>query len=76
MAAFAVGDRVAWDHLYSTDHAAGSIIREEAVKAKAPSAKLGTVLKVANESGTHLEVQLDDESDSVVLTEDELVRVG
>ena len=76
MAAFDVGDRVAWDHLYSTDHAAGSVIREEAVKAKAPGAQIGTVTSVANEAGTHFEVVLDGESDSKVLTEDELVRVG
>lgn len=76
MAAFESGDRVAWDHLYSTDHAAGSVIREEAVRAKAPEAKLGTVLGVANDVGTHFEVQIDGESDSVVLTDEELVRVG
>ncbi len=76
MAAFSVGDRVAWDHLYSTDHAVGSVIREEAVRAKAPGAKIGTVVAVANEPGTHFEVGFEDEPETRVLTEDELVRVA
>ncbi len=76
MAAFDVGDRVAWDHVYSTDHAPGSIIREEAVTAKAPESQLGTVVKVANDAGTHYEVAIDGEPETWVLTEDELVKLG
>lgn len=76
MAAFNEGDRVAWDHQYATDHAEGSIVREEAVRAKAPEARFGTVLGVANEPETYFSVKLDDVEEPIVLTVDELVKVS
>lgn len=75
-AAFAKGDRVAWDHVFSTDHAAGSIVREEAVAAKAPNARFGVVQGTANDEGTWFEVLLDGDKTPTTLTEDELVKVA
>jgi hypothetical protein len=70
MTAFVEGDRVAWDHAFATVHAAGSIVRADAVP---PTAKVGTVTGPANDEGTWWNVQFDD--GEVTLTEDELVKV-
>lgn len=84
MSTFNEGDRVAWSHGFSTQHAPGSIVHASAVPTldeqhplygEPGSGQLGTVLGVANDEGTYYEVQLDDSKDSVVLTEDELVKV-
>lgn len=75
MAAFEVGDRVAWDHEEATKHADGSIVREDAFKANAPAARFGAVLAVANDEGTWFDVKLDDGTD-ITLTADELVKVA
>lgn len=71
--AFASGDRVCWDHAFSTQHATGSIIRESAVP---DTGEVGTVVDVANEEGTWFEVDFDGRDDNVVLTADELVKVA
>ncbi len=75
MPAFSEGDRVAWDHGYAPDHAEGSIVLAEAVAAKAPDAKFGTVTAVANDVGTYFDVALDS-GETWTLTNDELVKVS
>lgn len=75
-AAFAKGDRVAWSHAYATEHAAGSIVKAEAVSARAPDAKFGKVVKATNDESTWFEVALDGEKEHVELTADELVKVA
>lgn len=74
---FAAGDRVAWDHGYATDHADGSVVRAEAVAAKAPQALFGTVQEPApaNAEGSYWNVLLDGAQEPKVLTSDELVKV-
>ena len=75
---FAAGDRVAWDHGYATDHADGSVVRAEAVAAKAPQALFGTVQDPApsNPEGTYYHVLLDGAQEPKELTSDELVKVS
>lgn len=75
VAAFAVGDRVAWSHAYATDHAMGSIVKTDVVGAKDPTATYGTVTAIANDEGTYFDVEFDD-GEAMTLTEDELVKVA
>jgi len=83
-AAFSKGDRVAWHHAFATQHAAGSIVRAEAVPQlpdKHPNAgepgtgQFGTVVGPGNDVGTWWEIQLDGEKSTRVLTEDEIVKI-
>lgn len=76
MAAFEKGDKVAWSHGYAVQHAEGSIVGRDVVEALAPDASFGVVKKIANDEGTWFEVQLDGSKDTVVLTQDELVKVA
>jgi hypothetical protein len=72
MAKFTPGDRVAWSHTLGAQHAAGSILREDALPAGTP---VGTVLTIANAAETWFSVQFEDASERV-LTSEELVRVA
>jgi hypothetical protein len=73
VAAFKVGDRVAWAPTYAAQFAPGAVLTEEAVLAYAPDAELGKVKKVANDEGTYFDVVFGKETRT--LTEDELVKV-
>lgn len=80
-AAFKAGDRVAWHHAFATQHAAGSIIRAEAVPqgnlSDPGTGQLGTIDAAVDDSNGFLwEVTLDGEKTSRVLTADELVKVA
>jgi len=70
MAAFEKGDKVAIGG-FATAHAAGSIIRADAVP---EGTALGTVVGAANDEETWFTVKTDD--GDRVLTEDELVKVA
>lgn len=83
-AAFNKGDRVAWHHAFATQHAAGSIVRAEAVpqlpekhplRGDPGTGQFGTVIGPGNDEGTYWEIQLDGEKKSRILTEDEIVRI-
>lgn len=76
MADFAVGDRVYWSHNFSTMHGAGSVVTADAAVAfGTPDDKFGTIVAVANDEGTYFEVKFEDDSENMVLTNDELVKV-
>lgn len=66
------GSRVAWNHAFGM-HAPESVILAESVPAGSP---VGTVVGDANDSGSWLEVQIDGEKATRVLTIDELVRIS
>lgn len=71
MSKFIEGDTVAWCHRLGALHAAGSILKISAVPEGVP---VGTIVSLANERGTWLNVEFDNETRT--LTEDELVRVA
>lgn len=81
-AAFKAGDRVAWHHSFATQHAAGSIIRAEAVPqgnlSDPGTGQFGAIIGPAEDdtNGFLWEVTLDGEKTSRVLTADELVKVA
>jgi hypothetical protein len=69
---FSVGNEVAWSHEHGALHAAGSILRKDALPAGTP---IGVVTAIANEEGTWFEVTFPDTSVRT-LTNEELVRVA
>jgi hypothetical protein len=73
MAAFKKGDKVAWDHEFSTPHAEGSIIRPDAVP---DGVKIGVVEGAANDEGTYFSVKFSGRKSADVLTHEELVKVA
>lgn len=70
--AFKPGDKVAWHHVFATQHAPGSIIRASAAP---DDAEIGEVLDVANDEGTYFTVKFKGGKERV-LTADELVKVA
>ncbi len=70
---FDAGDRVAWHPVEASRHAAGSILRVDALP---EDAQVGVVEGVANDEGTWFSVLLDGEEEARVLTQQEIVKVG
>jgi hypothetical protein len=84
VASFKNGDRVAWHHAFATQHAPGSIVHAPAVPSldkKHPlhgepgTGQLGTIVGPGNDEKTWWEVEFDGGKKTLVLTEDELVRI-